>query len=169
MCRHVSHHYASSQCRGRQASDDHGFWTAGVANVIAHISSVMQAAGVQPGDRVLQWIAMYFDMTVLDFWTPLALGCAIVVAPAEEMKDVERVAALVQQHQIASISMVPSMCQVTLCSIDVMTSDIIGGCWIDSSCHTLPLSPAMIACDDGGRRSCPRSAARAAFCLACGT
>jgi enterobactin synthetase component F len=84
-----------------------------VANVVAHISSVMQAAGVQPGDRVLQWIAMYFDMTVLDWWTPLALGCALVVAPAEEMKDVERVAALVQQHQIASISMVPSMCQVS--------------------------------------------------------
>jgi acyl-CoA synthetase (AMP-forming)/AMP-acid ligase II len=84
-----------------------------VANLVAHISGVMQSAGVQPGDRVLQWIAMYFDMTVLDFWTPLALGCAIVVAPAEEMKDVERVATLVQQHQIASISMVPSMCQVS--------------------------------------------------------
>ena len=99
--------------RGKWMSDRILLWTAGVANVVAHISSVMQAAGVQPGDRVLQWIAMYFDMTVLDFWTPLSLGLAIVVAPAEEMKDVERVAALVQQHQIASISMVPSMCQVS--------------------------------------------------------
>ena len=105
--------------RVNRMSDRIKLRTAGVANVVAHISSLMQAAGVQPGDRVLQWIAMYFDMTVLDFWTPLSLGCAIVVAPAEEMKDVERVAALVQQHQIASISMVPSMCQVSaamLCS-----------------------------------------------------
>lgn len=80
--------------------------------MIAYETSVLRAAGVQPGDNVLQWMAVNFDLSVLDFWCPLAMGCAVVVAPAEEMKDVERVAALVQQHSIASISIVPSMCQV---------------------------------------------------------
>jgi non-ribosomal peptide synthetase component F len=85
---------------------------AGVANVIAYETSVLRNAGVRPGDKVLQWMAVNFDLSVLDFWSPLAMGCSVVVAPAEEMKSVERVAALVQQHYIASISVVPSMCQV---------------------------------------------------------
>jgi non-ribosomal peptide synthetase component E (peptide arylation enzyme) len=45
---------------------------------------------------------------------PVAMGCAVVVAPSEQLKDVERVAALIQQHSIASTSIVPSMCQALL-------------------------------------------------------
>jgi non-ribosomal peptide synthetase component F len=87
--------------------------TAGVANVIAYEVGVLRNAGVRLGDKVLQWMAVNFDLSVLDFWSPIAMGCAVVVAPAEDMKNVERVAALVQQHYIASISIVPSMCQVS--------------------------------------------------------
>jgi non-ribosomal peptide synthetase component F len=54
------------------------------------------------------------DVHVLDFWVGVAMGCSIVVAPSEQLKDVERMAALIQQHSIASTSFVPSMCQALL-------------------------------------------------------
>ena len=130
-----------------------------MSNVISHETSVLKAAGVKEGSKMLNWMALNFgesfhhccavpylkvkflsmtsavtpirpwnfsfaterpsiythfgaDLSVLDFWCPVAMGCAVVVAPAEDLKDVGRVAALVQQHQIASTSIVPSMCQV---------------------------------------------------------
>ena len=76
---------------------------------------MLRNAGVLPGDKVLQWMAVNFDLSVLDFWCPIAMGCAVVVAPAEDMKNVEQVTALVLKHSIASVSIVPSMCQVTRC------------------------------------------------------
>ena len=88
---------------------------AGVANVIAYETGVLRNAGVLPGDKILQWMAVNFDLSVLDFWCPIAMGCAVVVAPAEDMKDVEQVAAMVLENSIASVSIVPSMCQVTCC------------------------------------------------------
>ena len=83
-----------------------------MSNVMAHVPDLMRASGVAPGDRVLQWVAVNFVLSGCDLWCPLAMGCALVVAPAGEMKDVARVVALVQQHSIASVSIVPSMCQV---------------------------------------------------------
>ena len=132
---------------------------AGVANVISYETGVLQNADVQAGDNVLQWMAVNFDLSVLDFWCPVAMGCAVVVAPAEDMKDVERVAALVQQHSIVSISIVPSMCQVRcfwwcwLCSDTCVQADF-------SAQHTLcqTSAPGMhLEC-----RRCWRCAASAA-------
>ena len=53
-------------------------------------------------------------MHVLDFWVGLAAGCSIVVAPAQQLKDVEAVSALIQQHSVVSTSFVPSVCQPLL-------------------------------------------------------
>jgi acyl-CoA synthetase (AMP-forming)/AMP-acid ligase II len=54
------------------------------------------------------------DVHVLDFWVGIAAGCSIVMAPSQQLKDVEAVAALIQQHSIASTSFVPSICQPLL-------------------------------------------------------
>jgi non-ribosomal peptide synthetase component F len=51
---------------------------------------------------------------VLDFWVGAAAGCSIVVAPSQQLKDVEAVAALIQQHSVVSTSFVPSICQPLL-------------------------------------------------------
>ena len=40
------------------------------------------------------------DVHVLDFWVGLAAGCSIVMAPSQQLKDVEAVSALIQQHSI---------------------------------------------------------------------
>lgn len=86
----------------------------GVANVIAHEISKLEEAGVTAGSKTLNWMALNFDLSVCDFWAPVSMGCAVVVAPAEQLKDVERVAALCRQHSIASTTMVPSMAQVII-------------------------------------------------------
>ena len=85
---------------------------AGVANVIAYMTARMQSFGVTSEDRVLQWSAMHFDMCVLDFWCPTVMGCAAVTATMEDAKSAARVAALIQQHRVAIMDTVPSMCQV---------------------------------------------------------
>ena len=57
---------------------------------------------------------MLADVHVLDFWVGAAAGCSIIVAPSQQLKDVEAVAALIQQHSVVSTSFVPSICQPLL-------------------------------------------------------
>jgi non-ribosomal peptide synthetase component F len=85
---------------------------AGVANVIDYMTATMRSAGITSEHRVLQWSAMHFDMSVLDFWCPVVMGCAAVTAPIEDARNAARVAALIQEHCIAILNTVPSMCQV---------------------------------------------------------
>jgi hypothetical protein len=40
----------------------------GVSNVIAYEVSVLKDAGVAPGSKMLNWMALNFDLSVLDFW-----------------------------------------------------------------------------------------------------
>jgi non-ribosomal peptide synthetase component F len=54
------------------------------------------------------------DVHVLDCLVGLAAGCSIIVAPSQQLKDVEAVAALIQQHSVVSTSFVPSICQPLL-------------------------------------------------------
>jgi non-ribosomal peptide synthetase component F len=54
------------------------------------------------------------DVHVLDFWVGIAAGCSIVMAPSQQLKDVDAVAALIQQHSVVSTSFVPSICQPLL-------------------------------------------------------
>lgn len=60
--------------------------------------------------RFLQVIRL--QCAVLDIWLPLAIGCATVVAPAEQMKDVEAVRNLIFSHHVTCMTTVPSMFQV---------------------------------------------------------
>ena len=59
-------------------------------------------------DRVLA------DVHVLDFWVGVSAGCSIVVASSQQLKDMEAVAVLIEQHSVASTSFVPSICQPLL-------------------------------------------------------
>jgi non-ribosomal peptide synthetase component F len=51
-------------------------------------------------------------IAVLDIWLPLAMGCAVVIAPSEQMKDVEAVRNLIATHGITCMTTVPSLYQV---------------------------------------------------------
>ncbi len=75
----------------------------------------MEAAGVGEGRPVfLQMMSVFADLSVLDLWLPLALGSPVVIATAEQMKDVEAVRSLIMRHRVACMTTVPSMFQVGL-------------------------------------------------------
>lgn len=53
------------------------------------------------------------NAAVLDIWLPMAMGCATVIAPSEQMKDVEAVRNLISRHSVTCMTTVPSMFQVS--------------------------------------------------------
>ncbi len=79
----------------------------------------MEAAGLGSGRPVfLQMMSVFADLSVLDLWLPLAMGCATVIAPAEQMKDVDVVRGLIARHRVACMTTVPSMFQVWRSAVD---------------------------------------------------
>jgi hypothetical protein len=43
---------------------------------------------------------------------PLVMGCGLVVAPAEQIKDPDTMRGLINQHNVVYLCMVPSQVQV---------------------------------------------------------
>ena len=51
--------------------------------------------------------------TVLDLWVPLAMGARVVIASADECKDMARVRSRISQHGVTAFTGVPSALQVS--------------------------------------------------------
>ena len=49
----------------------------------------------------------------MDIWLPLSMGCGIVVAPADDIKDPDTARALVAQHRVVFLMIVPSHFQAS--------------------------------------------------------
>lgn len=72
----------------------------------------MQAAyPLTAKDSVLQKTPFSFDVSVWEFFWPLMVGARLVVAGVGDHRDPERLAGLIQQHQISTLHFVPSMLQ----------------------------------------------------------
>ncbi|MEV5934742.1 non-ribosomal peptide synthase/polyketide synthase [Streptomyces sp. NPDC052079] len=65
-------------------------------------------------DRVLQKTAFGFDVSVWEFFWPLAVGAALVVARPEGHRDAAYLAGLIQAQQVTTVHFVPSMLQAFL-------------------------------------------------------
>ncbi|MEU5092044.1 non-ribosomal peptide synthase/polyketide synthase [Streptomyces sp. NPDC021356] len=65
-------------------------------------------------DRVLQKTAFGFDVSVWEFFWPLAVGAALVVARPEGHRDAAYLAELVQAQRVTTVHFVPSMLQAFL-------------------------------------------------------
>ena len=57
-------------------------------------------------------VSLIADASACDVWHPLTVGCGIVIASAEEMKDASRVCQLIAEHNIVYYVAVPSQLQV---------------------------------------------------------
>lgn len=72
----------------------------------------MQAAyPLTAGDRVLQKTPAGFDVSVWEFFWPLRVGAALVVAEPGEHRDVARLARTITEHGVTVLHFVPSMLQ----------------------------------------------------------
>ena len=78
----------------------------GVAN---RILWMQEQFGLDPSDRILQKTPFSFDVSVWEFFWPLAAGAELVVAPPGAHKDNRALAALVRDCAITTIHFVPSM------------------------------------------------------------
>jgi amino acid adenylation domain-containing protein len=62
-------------------------------------------------DTVLQKTPFSFDISCWEFFWPLSCGARLALAGPGEHRDPQRLAALIEQHQVSTIHFVPSMLQ----------------------------------------------------------
>ncbi|MFI5567669.1 amino acid adenylation domain-containing protein, partial [Streptomyces sp. NPDC051740] len=75
---------------------------------------MQDAYGLDATDRVLQKTASGFDVSVWEFFWPLAVGATLVVARPEGHRDAAYLAGLIQAQQVTTVHFVPSMLQAFL-------------------------------------------------------
>ncbi|MEZ7154949.1 non-ribosomal peptide synthase/polyketide synthase [Streptomyces sp. MAD19A] len=75
---------------------------------------MQDAYGLDGTDRVLQKTVFSFDVSVWEFFWPLAEGAALVVARPEGHKDAVYLAELIRSQRVTTVHFVPSMLQAFL-------------------------------------------------------
>jgi amino acid adenylation domain-containing protein len=70
--------------------------------------------GLDASDRVLQKTPAGFDVSVWEFFWPLASGATLVVARPEGHRDPDYLAALIRDEAVTTVHFVPSMLEVFL-------------------------------------------------------
>ena len=82
----------------------------GVVNLLHYYSTT--TAHIPPGSMFFQTMPFIFDGSVMDVWLPLFMGCGIVVAPADDIKDPDVARRLIKQHRVVFLMITPSQFQV---------------------------------------------------------
>ncbi|AVS89489.1 non-ribosomal peptide synthetase [Paracidovorax avenae] len=102
---------SGSTGRPKGAANRHG----ALSNRIAWMQ---QAYGLGPGDTVLQKTPFGFDVSVWEFFWPLAVGARLAVAPPGAHREPAELQALIQRHAVTTLHFVPSMLQALLAQLD---------------------------------------------------
>ncbi|MEU5163243.1 amino acid adenylation domain-containing protein [Streptomyces sp. NPDC020875] len=82
--------------------------------IVNRLRWMQHAYGLTAGDRVLQKTPASFDVSVWEFFWPLAEGAALVVADPEGHKDPGYLARLITEESVTTCHFVPSMLQAFL-------------------------------------------------------
>ncbi len=77
----------------------------GVANLV---DSHAELLGVRPGDRVLQFCAPVFDVSLLEIMVTLGSGATLVMAPADELMPGEPLQNLLRRARVDHLITIPS-------------------------------------------------------------
>ena len=85
----------------------------GVVNLLHYYRTA--TAHIRQGAMFSQTMPFIFDGSIMDIYLPLSMGCGIVVAPADDIKDPDIVRQLTQQHSVAFLMITPSQFQVWIC------------------------------------------------------
>ncbi|MCY1081727.1 non-ribosomal peptide synthetase [Archangium lansingense] len=73
------------------------------------LRGVIEAHGVVPGQRVLQFASAGFDASVCEVLSTLAAGAGLCLAPREAMLPGPRLHALLREQAITTVTLVPSV------------------------------------------------------------
>ncbi len=102
---------SGSTGRPKGAANRHG----ALSNRIAWMQ---RAYGLGPGDTVLQKTPFGFDVSVWEFFWPLAVGARLAMAPPGAHREPAQLQALIQRHAVTTLHFVPSMLQALLAQLD---------------------------------------------------
>ncbi|MFV3405990.1 non-ribosomal peptide synthetase [Pseudomonas sp. NY15463] len=88
----------------------------GVGNTHAALAERLQwmqaTYALNDSDVLMQKAPISFDVSVWECFWPLLTGCKLVLAGPGEHRDPQRIAQLVQQHQVTTLHFVPPLLQV---------------------------------------------------------
>ncbi len=84
--------------------------------VINFLESMAVEPGLTEADRLLAVTTLSFDISVLELFLPIVCGAATVVATRDDIKDGERLAALIEQHGVSVMQATPSTWRMLLLS-----------------------------------------------------
>ena len=79
---------------------------------------MQQAYGLQASDTVLQKTPFSFDVSVWEFFWPLAQGAQLVLAGPGEHREPERLVQLIEAHEVSTLHFVPSMLHAFLSHLE---------------------------------------------------
>jgi amino acid adenylation domain-containing protein/non-ribosomal peptide synthase protein (TIGR01720 family) len=84
---------------------------AGIAN---RIRAALDAHPLQTGDAVLQYSSISFDVSILEIFTTLLSGAKLVIASAEQTKNLTYIINLLSKQQITMANFTPSLLKIIL-------------------------------------------------------
>jgi amino acid adenylation domain-containing protein len=97
----------------------------GVANAVHAFSRIYEIA---PGHRVLLFAPLHFDASVMDVFTALATGAALVVAPREEMVPGNALIDLLRTQGVTHAKFTPSALAATpVADLPALEAVMVGG------------------------------------------
>ncbi|WP_346072797.1 non-ribosomal peptide synthase/polyketide synthase [Saccharopolyspora thermophila] len=80
--------------------------------VVNHMLWQAETWDLRPQDRVLARTAISFDAAGTEVWLPLIVGASLCLAPADVVRDPQRLVDFVAQHQVTVAQFVPSLLAV---------------------------------------------------------
>ncbi|MDM7459432.1 MAG: amino acid adenylation domain-containing protein [Paracoccus sp. (in: a-proteobacteria)] len=73
--------------------------------LVAHADAIMDRFGLQPGDRVLQFAALGFDVMLEEVWPTLLAGATVVTRDSRPLTSALGLLDLIAEHEISVINL----------------------------------------------------------------
>ncbi|HEX2080479.1 MAG TPA: amino acid adenylation domain-containing protein, partial [Longimicrobium sp.] len=97
----------------------------GVCNAVVAFSRIYEIA---PGDRVLLFAPLHFDASVMDIFTALTTGAALVVAPREALIPGDELVSLLERERVTHAKFTPSALAAIPCApLPALRAVMVGG------------------------------------------
>ncbi len=82
--------------------------------LVNFLLSMRERPGLAAGDTLLAVTSLSFDISALELFLPLVVGCRVVIARAEEVHDGARLQALLDEHRVTVMQATPSTWRLLL-------------------------------------------------------
>ena len=86
----------------------------GQAALMNFLESMAQKPGVRSEDALLAVTTLAFDISILELFSPLIVGGHVVIAEDADLKDGDRLAGLLDEHDITMLQATPSTWRILL-------------------------------------------------------